>query len=1076
MRIREIIGQINSNIDTTINIVQFRNNPNSLKQVMNTIITPSFKEILTESLESIADQMIRTGNSAAFQSFLIEGWFGTGKSHLLSVFNTLFDESIPSTIRENLWERVKGIFGELYLELKGKRFLVVPLALHGSLQADLIDIVFREIEKIILERFRTKVNLSSPSKYVHFYKEECARGTKKDINDLISTEYEDIDLNKFNALDEEEDRDFYRKAEIVRECMEKLKLKLHDSYKIGDNIEEFIKLVLRESFDQLNEQVINREDIGYDGIILLIDEFSEYLKSQKKSELDEQGRSRTLASLQIQYLAEYIRDKDFFIFVAAQEALHSLDPLFEKQTGSGGRLKKLVLEHYHFVDIFNQIILPEKDDYKRRIEDIFPTLKVQYFGDSQYSIYDTQNPVITNKDIFFKCYPFHPKTFDLLIDHVLKLSTKTRAGLSYTSTYIEESLDNEIEDLITPDTLFDYFKKEIKIKETKKYTFIKDLIKKVQSEKERFSESEKEVILKVLKYIYLTQYHVYADNCIIDLLLTYDNDEELEELLNRLVVFSKDNFQYSYLRKILDPDINKQKYYLQVRGTYDIEDMVHILSQMITDIDLYEYFSKIVYDMKLTVGKIYNIKIKKKDWQYVEYFSKFEDFNYFLDDASKELNTLPKWTVKGIEFYDLHVFLNLPFREEYDNFTEGLITKRFQEYESNFPGLGDRLLFFQIKTFSELLVSEIKRCLAFDLLNRRFRSTDLKWHGDVEIQQKILIANDELLHYINNFYNENVKESRQDILNELSNRQNEYSLDSGSLTFRKIKDHYSENFTAITQTGVVAIGDRDVTEIKEDSMEDIINKYYPNFPEFLKDTDNARYINEILSELSKDQKMFEIPARKLNQVKGMVISDIGVILEIFSDVETLPSGNRIFKIGLPEDNLFYTRVMEIIPNEEEVDDGTTDLISLSKICEFLYENFGFSFKISRIFMATLLNQDKIKITNRTKSIIYDNSKVKNVFEDNLRSFDSLYVFKTKKLTRDEINWLFSFFNALFEDLEEYKNEFVEELNNIDDIDDIRSSKQQKLKELVESYNLDEFNTLSEEFEGLIKLINKEQEN
>lgn len=1075
MVIRDIIGKTNSNIDTTINVVQFRNKPNSVRQIMNTIITPNFKKNLIESLESIADQMIRTGNTPKSQSFFIEGMFGTGKSHFLSFLNTLFDETIETSIRDLLWEKVEEVFDNKYSELRKKKFLVVPIALHGRLQADLIDIIFREIEKLIFERFEIKVNLSSPSKFIDFYERNCRPGTKADIENMISEEFEDMDLEKFDMLDEEEDRDFYRKAEIIRESMKKLNLKIDDSFKIGDDIEKFIKLVLQETFEQISTELINKPEIGYDGIVLLIDEFSEYLKSQKESEIDEQGRKRTLASLQLQYLVEFIREKDFFIFIAAQEELYSLDPLFEKQTGSGGRLRTLNLEFYHFVEIFNQIILPEKENFRNNIESMFPTLKTQYFIDFEYSIYDTKNPTRINKDIFFECYPFHPKTIDLLIDHVFELSTKTRAGISYTSFYVEKTLNNEVEELITPDTLFDYFKKEIKIRDHKKYRFIKNLNKEVQAENEVFSKEEKEIISKVLKYIYLNQNPVYAEDCIINLFLNYDDDEKLEDLLNKLVTFSKREFQFSYLRKILKPENNKQIYYLQVRGTYDTEDIILIQSQKIQDLELYEYFIDKFFDYELSKGNFLDVKIKNKKWRMLEYYIKFEAFEEKLNEIVNDISDLPKWTARGIEFNELFIFQNLPFKDEFENFQEGVITKFFIKYENIEDKLEDRLYFIRIKPFNELLISEIKKCLAFDLLNSRFHSVDKKWHGADEIQQRILIGNDELLHSINNFYNENIQENKDDILAELGKRQHEYSFGRESPIYVRIRNHYLENLSFINKMGTINIGNKDKVEVLEDIMEDVINKYYPKFPEFLADTDYTRLINVILGELSKDQKTFEVPARNITQVKGTAVIKIGIILGIFSEVETMPSSNKIFKMGLSEENIFFTELMPIIPTEEDIDENKAELISLSRVCEFLYENFGFSLKISRIFLATLLNQDKIKITNRSGTLNYNNLHVKRIFEDSIRDFSNLYIFQTKKLTPDEIIWLFSFYNALFEGEEEYVENFSEELNNIEEIDDIKSSKQQTLKSLLENYNLDVIEGFSDEFEDLLNTINQKQD-
>ena len=77
--------------------------------------------------------------------------------------------------------------------------------------------------------------------------------------------------------------------------------------------------------------------------------------------------------------------------------------------------------------------------------------------------------------MFFDCYPFHPKTVELLMTTVFKYATKTRAGLSYAQEYIKKSSESDQNSIITPDSLYDYFKMTFKTSEPMKFKFVEKL-------------------------------------------------------------------------------------------------------------------------------------------------------------------------------------------------------------------------------------------------------------------------------------------------------------------------------------------------------------------------------------------------------------------------------------------------------------------------------------------------------------------------------------------------------------------------------------------------------------------------
>lgn len=1064
MTIGKLIGKPNFEIDTTINVVLFKETEKSLRQIRNTIITPSIKMILNESLDSLYTQIIDL-NPPNDQCFLIEGIFGSGKSHFLAFLNTLFDDTIDDNVRNYLWQKIDENFENKFLNLKDKKFLVIPIALHERKKEDLIDIIFREMEKIIFKVFNKNVDLSSPSKYIDFYYNKCSPGTKDDLNKNIP------DFDKFNKLDEDDDLDFYRKAELIRESMEKINLQIKDDFKIGDDLKKTIEIILEESFEK-TEKVVKRE-LNIEGIILLIDEFSEYLKSKKKSETDTEGHKRTLASIQIQYLSEFIKGKNIFMFIAGQEALYNLDPLFEKQAQTGGRLKTLQLKYHHFIEIFNELVVPEKKQFKREIKSLFLNLNINFFNDSKYFIYDVKKSIPINDSIFYDCYPFHPKTIELLMNNIFKYATKTRAGLTYTQDFIKKSLNKNENDLITPYSLFDYFSITLNIKETKKFNFLEDFIKQVNSTSDSdFSREDKTLILKILKYIFINVKYVNAEDCLINLFIENKNIDEIEKLLDNLYIFSKNKLQSKFLRRDYNSNENNYNYYIQIRAGVDIEDHILILSQKIKDTELHEYYLSKYYDM--VPSRFYEeyIDVFNTYWQTSLCDIKFDDFIDSLDKIAKRVKTLPLWTPKEIDFIELFAFWNLPFKDEYEKFKPDLIIKNFQEYTNKSLQLKDRLLFFHTKPFDDLLISDIKKSLAFDLINSRFKTKIDNWWGSDDIQKKILSNNPEILDFINNILNE-FNENTDEIISQLGGLANQFSFQKEMPLYNKIYSHLSNNLKLIGIDGYISTIEKDYKSILKDKLEENIPNFYPNFPNFESKTYETRYINIILNELYKEQNIFEITIEDMTKQKGNVITGIGEKLGIFKNVSDNQNENSFFKIRVSEKNEIYEHLIEKIPLESDMEDNKINEINLKSICKILRKNYGFSLNISRIFLATLLHQDKIQIKDKQKNKIYDNSQVKYVFKDNIRDFRNFLVYQPKKLNKNEILWIFSFFNYLFKNNDVYREKFYNEFMNYEEIDEIKSAKQKILVDMVKNFNLKEIKAISQELKNLIDSFKQE---
>lgn len=1038
MKIKDLIGTPNFKIDTTVNIVLFKNMEKSRQQIRRTVLTPSFKSIIEISLDSIIEQTLNL-NPPDSQCFLIEGIFGSGKSHLLSFLFSLFDGSTNNSIRNSLWNKIEEKFNKNYLNLKEKNFLVIPIALHERRQEDLIDIIFREIEKQIYEKLNVKIDLSSPSKYVTYYNTECLPGIKAEINKNIPN------LEDFNKLDENDDFDLYRKAMLIRQSMEFCNIQMKDGYKIGDDLKKSVEIILDQSFEKTEKQI--QAEFNFDGIILLIDEFSEYLKSKKKTETDEEGHKRTLASIQIQYLAEFIKGKDIFLFIAAQEAFQSLDPLFEKQAQTGGRLKTLQLEYHHFVEIFNELIIPEKINYEREIKSLFPTLKTNFFNNHNYIIHESDKSELITTDIFFDCYPFHPKTVELLMTTVFKYATKTRAGLSYAQEYIKKSSDLDQNSIITPDSLFDYFKMTFKTSEPNKFKFVEKLRNRLKAFSDLdLSQNEILLLLKIFKLIFISPNPITAEDCISNLFIGNKTINQIEILLEKFYNISRKTCQPNYLRREFDLESRHYRYYIQLRGDLDVEDLILVLSQKITEQNLYNYYLSKFWDVLPNTNYLYEIEVLFNNWQISRFHVKYDNFNDVLSQVTKIIESTPKWTPKDIDFIELFTFCNFPFKDEYDRFSIDKIVENLKENFYRTKELRDRIVFFLFKPLNEVLISDIKRSLAFDLINKKFTSMKLD-----SILKTIIATNNEISDDINKFYND-FSENEDEILSQLARLANQYSFQKSLPLYAKIKGFLLNNFKLIGINGEIPTLEKDIVKILTDKLEVNIPKYYPNFPEFDAKIDETRYINIILNELFKDQNTFKITSDDAKKLKGKVIIGIGEKLGVFNRKVDDNYRTITFKIGIPPSNLFYRNIMEIIPKESTKGKE----VSLSNLCEHLRKEYGLNLNLCRILLACLLHQDNIKIVKKKTSKVYDNSHVKHIFVDNIRDFPNFLVFQPNKLEPNDILWIFSLYNPLNKQNQTYNEKFQQELTNIEFVEEIKSAKQKLLVDLMRNFDINEY--------------------
>jgi len=253
---------------------------------------------------------------------------------------------------------------------------------------------------------------------------------------------------------------------------------------------DMLELPRQDAFDKIN---LALKQEGYGGLLLLVDELSEFLRSK------ENPRAYNEDIRFLQYLGEFAEAVPAWIIATMQENIEN--------TGSlSGELLHKIKDRYpvrfqlsgeHVKEIVSGRLVQKTEHADQALPQILEELH-NAFATLPFS-----------REDFFELYPVHPATVDLL-DELRPLFSQHRGVIDFIHyrlvgddrRSIPPFLDQPAENLLTPDHIFDHFRERIReTVETNPYS--DQVFHYYEREAENiFSDStDAEVSLKLLKLL-----------------------------------------------------------------------------------------------------------------------------------------------------------------------------------------------------------------------------------------------------------------------------------------------------------------------------------------------------------------------------------------------------------------------------------------------------------------------------------------------------------------------------------------------------------------------------------------------
>ncbi len=420
--------------------------------------------IITSGLEDKFKKVFHNLTLDRGKGFWVQGAYGSGKSHFMSFLTILLHE-------ERFWDRLPDNLNEEFKdELCNNNYLTVNFTL--SEVENLRFKVFDEIEKALHK-----------NGYQIFIKND-----KDIVNQFLEGEYEGLQKDWFlNILKE--------KCGIKREEWEE-NLKLKNIRRLAEIIIEYKQATRQFSRKESREviypntkeglqQIVEKVKDNYDGVILFIDELSEFLQKKKK----EDEEANTLETLQA--LGQRVKKAPFWIFAAVQknpaEIINEELYTTEEEEKVFDRFEPVVLSEADIEEIIDRRLILKSESNRKSIRSIYDELK-----DSIPHLEENITP-----ERFVKLYPFHHEFVRSLV-YFSDYGSRQRAALRQCWMIVNERLHTPGSELITVDALYDTFRDNIIQNYFKEYYDLYENIYKEIIMKPGF-DYDRELARKVIK-------------------------------------------------------------------------------------------------------------------------------------------------------------------------------------------------------------------------------------------------------------------------------------------------------------------------------------------------------------------------------------------------------------------------------------------------------------------------------------------------------------------------------------------------------------------------------------------------
>ena len=583
-------------------------------------LTESF--LLTDEVEKILFSFFNDLMHEKGKGYFIEGNFGSGKSHLLSVLSLLLSyEKSWSPILEQLDENSK--LADFSKKIKNEDYIVLNISLvEHSNREYLENIVISKITKFFEDELDSDdFSFSGEKEFI----EKTAEIVKNDYPNRLKS------FLRENKIEEDE---LFSPGKLF--LLEKLLDRLNLPYRFNFNRQDiFAKLA----------DLINESD--YSGIVILVDELSEFLRSKPD------GRRFNEDIRFLQFLGEFTARVPCWIAATLQEEIEKTG---ETTPEAFNKIKdryptRFHLTGAHIKEIISKRLIKLKEGAEFEIKDVYDKYNRGFKGWQ------------VSEDEFIALYPIHPLTVDLL-DNLKPLFSQHRGIIDFIhyqlkgdeSRHIEGMMDQPADILLTPDYIFDHFTSRIKeMIETnpyyeKVYRYYRQEIDSI------LNEDQLEIGLKIIKLLILFS------------ISPVKKDYDIEKITHMLLVHVTDleaEVNYDYINDILErlykhgaylvskkgEETKKNKYYIDLDADVNLiikRRMEYIKSNLFAeDSRVFTRLAKEIEEDALPLKSFFaNPKTKRKVyWQNTER----EGFVYFIPFTEISIDNLKKSARRFLE-------------------------------------------------------------------------------------------------------------------------------------------------------------------------------------------------------------------------------------------------------------------------------------------------------------------------------------------------------------------------------------------------------------------------------------------
>ena len=393
--------------------------------------------VITESVENNLGNFFYkvTNFKDEGHGFLISGLPGCGKSHFMSVLGLLIKHNDTFNIMEGKSESID----KAQAFFKNKKIFVVPIiAEEGGPEISLQDMFFETAEGI------TGFPFTDESYYIKQFEEAIVANInyEKKVDEFIRTDSENMFLTW---------ADF--------------KSKMKSNRAITRSIKAFIDTQGITFFNPNRGRKDRRDYLykwlyeeGYDGVLILIDELSEYLN-------DRGTRARNDALFLKGFLEDAKKEINgkvvpAWILGAFLSSLHDITvpDVYDLMKDRFPTENQFTLKVDDIEEIIDQRLIIKKKPEK--IEEAFVLLK------NKYNAFDK-----VDKKTFQQVYPLHPETLNILSKSVQFLS-RQRSIVDFVLSEVKGNLDEggktkgvmdeDFLKLVTPDRILNHFQERIR--------------------------------------------------------------------------------------------------------------------------------------------------------------------------------------------------------------------------------------------------------------------------------------------------------------------------------------------------------------------------------------------------------------------------------------------------------------------------------------------------------------------------------------------------------------------------------------------------------------------------------------